>query len=113
MSALERYLKARLLDRLIGGRCRQPGKAVGEQDRLVALPVSEAGRVIEVPDLARDPNFEIVQLYTFDRTDAGSALLQAVPEIGHGLTDRRYDSHTGNDHTGGEARVCHLEYFRF
>jgi hypothetical protein len=113
MCALERYLKARLLDRLIGGRCCQPGKAVGEQDRLIALPVFEACPVIEILDLAGDLSLEIIELHAFNRTDSGSALFQAVPKIGNRLTDRRYDSHTGNDHTGAKVRVSHSVDFRF
>lgn len=73
----------------------------------------EAYSVIEILDLARDLRLEIVEFQTFDRSDPRSALFQAVPEIGHGLTNRRYCSHNGNDHTGGGVSVCHSKNFRF
>ena len=113
IGVLKGHLEPRLYDRFIGGGGRQPTIALRMHDALVALPVLEAPRVIEIPNLGRDPNFEVVELHTFDRSDPGSALFQGRPEISHGLTDRRYDSHTGNDDTVSGTRVCHLACFRF
>ena len=58
---LERHLEARLLDGLVGGRCREPGVAVGVQDDLVALEVLQADLGIEVLDLGRDQDLEVFE----------------------------------------------------
>ena len=69
----DRKLEARLLHRLIGRGCREPGVAVGVQDELVALEVLQAGLGIEILDLRRDENLEIFEWKALERGDAALA----------------------------------------
>ena len=100
-------LEARLLHRLIGGGCREPGVAVGVQDELVALEVLEADLGIEILDLRRNEDLEIFERKALERGDAALAGLHRGPDVVDGETDRRDDARAGHYDAAGAVRFCH------
>src|SRR5215510_3457099 len=105
---LERHLQARLLDRLIGGRCGKPRVAVGVQDDLIALKMLEARLGIEVPDLGADQDLEISHVEAVERGYAELGASAAFPELRHRGADRRDDSKTRHDDTVRYRGPLHL-----
>ena len=67
------------------------------QDDLVALEVLEAHLGVEVPDLGRDQDLEVVQVEPVERADAELGAFAAGPELGHRRADRRHDANTRHD----------------
>ena len=93
----ERNLEAGLLDGLVGRCCCEPRVAVGMHDDLVALEMAQPRLVIEILDLRRDQDLEILERETAELGNAALAGLDTGPELGDVETDRGHDAHSSDD----------------
>ena len=76
---LEGEFQARLADCFIGGSGREPRIAVGERNDAVALEVLEARFVIEILDLGRNQDFQIVEREAAERQRRRSCPASCCP----------------------------------
>ena len=104
----QRPFEAGHLHCLGGGGGGEPRIAVGERDQLVALEALEPRLRIEVLDLGRDEDLEVVERKAADRADAGLAALQPSPEFRHVQSDRRDHAHAGHHDAARRICICHL-----